>query len=284
MTPSPSPPGDQNLAETDIESPSCGDCTQVAQVPSGTTRYIVTKTMPGQDNCYRIIATAGLSTSLYTPQECVFIEGTPTPGTSGTSAPGTSPTPGVCPPSQPLASALTSTSIAITWLPPTEYKASEASSTSGKGKKKYKKWKKGPFTTADRGLRSAVKAGGGTSSSTTTTAPPPCNPQLPVTGFELQRQLLDGWTTITPAPTASDSAMEVGGLQPSTKYCFRMRSQATPSPSGYTGTFCAKTLSASAPATPAPTLSPSPTPSAAPIDPTGAPPTPAAAIILEGIR
>lgn len=285
--------GDTQLAETDIESPSCGDCTHVADVPSGTTRYIVTKTMPGQQNCYRIIATAGASSSLYTPSECVFIEGTPgstsSTSASGASSSGSTAPAGVCPPYQPLASALTSTSVAITWLPPSEYKASssaksgEATKGKKKNKKKYKKWNKRPFTTADRGSRAIVKAGGG-SSSGSSSAPPPCNPQLPVTGFEVQRQLLDGWTTITPAPTVSDTALEVGGLQSSTKYCFRIRSQATPSPSAYSSTFCTTTLGSSSASTPAPAPSPTPSPSPAAVDPTGTGPTPAAAIIIEGVR
>lgn len=288
-------PGNLDLAETDIESPSCGDCTHVADVPTGTTRYIVTKTMPGQQNCYRIIATAGTASSLYTPSECVEIPGTAasassTSASSSGSTSGAAATAGVCPPYMPLASPLTSTSLAITWLPPTEYKATSSGGSGKKTKKGYRKflkWKSGPFTTADRAGRMFVPRGGGSASGSSAAQPTPCNPQAAVTGFELQRQILDGWTTISPAPTASDTAIEVGALQPSTKYCFRMRSQATPSPSAYTETFCATTQSGSAPApTPTPTPTPVPTtsPSAAALDPTGTSPTPGAAIIIEGVR
>ncbi len=42
----------------DNESPSCGDCTHVGDVPSGTARFVVTKTTLGQPNCYRVLATA----------------------------------------------------------------------------------------------------------------------------------------------------------------------------------------------------------------------------------
>jgi hypothetical protein len=288
--------GDQELAETGIESPSCGDCTHVADVPTGTTRYIVTKTMPGQQNCYRIIATAGSSSSLYTPSECVEIpaadgstSATSTSSTGSSSGSTSASTSGVCPPYMPLASALTSTSVAITWLPPTDYKEPSSSSDSSKktkkGYRKFLKWKVGPFTTADRAGRTFVIAGGGSSSGSTAPPPAQCNPQAPVTGFELQRQILDGWTTISPAPTANDTAFEVGGLQPDTKYCFRMRSQATPSPSAYTDTFCATTESSTAStATPAATSTPTPTPTPAVVDPTGTSPTPAAAVIIEGVR
>ena len=322
-TPSPAPEatssdgGSTELAETDIESPSCGDCTHVADVPSGTTRYIVTKTMPGQDNCYRVIATAGSSSSLYTPSECAYIAPTAgaTSGGSGSSSGSASGATGgasVCPPYQPLASGLTTTSIALTWLPPTDYKSTSSKGNSGKKKskdakvkqtssenkdkankkdkrKKGKKGKKGNlrgFTTADSATAAIVMislpAGGGSSSGSSTPSASTCNPQAPITGFELQRQILDGWTTITPAPTANDTALEVGGLQPKTKYCFRMRSQAAPSPSAYTSTFCAKTLGSSSTSTspPEPTATPSPTA----MDPTGTGPSPAAAIIIEGVR
>lgn len=289
--------GEQELAETGIESPSCGDCTHVADVPTGTTRYIVTKTMPGQQNCYRIIATAGSSSSLYTPSECVEIPAAAgsasTTSTSDGSGSGSSSAAaaGVCPPYMPLASALTSSSVAITWLPPTDYKEQTSSSgTSKKTKKGYRKflkWKAGPFTTADRAGRTFVSAGGGSSSGSTAPPPAQCNPQAAITGFELQRQILDGWTTISPAPTANDTAFEVGGLQPDTKFCFRMRSQATPSPSSYTDTFCATTQSSStstAPPAAASTPAPAPTPSPSTADPTGTAPTPAAAVIIEGVR
>lgn len=322
--PSPAPeatsndPGSTELAETDIESPACGDCTHVADVPSGTTRYIVTKTMPGQDNCYRIIATAGASTSLYTPSECTFIapaagSASSTSGGQGSgSSTGSDGAAGVCPPYQPVASALTSTSVALTWLPPTDYKEKSSKSKSGKkannassgskeskdakatkGKKDRKdkrknKGKKRGFTTADSATTAivmiSVPAGGGSGSGSSSPPASTCNPQSPITGFELQRQLLDGWTTITPAPTANDTAMEVGGLQPKTKYCFRMRSQATPSPSAYTSTFCATTLGSSAASTSQPTPTATATPTPSPMDPTGTGPSPAAAIIIEGVR
>ncbi len=295
--------GDSERAENDIESPTCGDCTHVADVPSGTTRYIVTKTMPGQKNCYRVIANAGQSTSLYTPRECVEVPAAAGTSTDGSSSSGGSSADGsggsgstesvpnvVCPPYDPLASALSTTSIAITWLPPSEYKepTPQAKSRVGRGDR-MPKGEPRSVTSVERSVPAAVPFGGGSSSdSSSTGSSATCDAKLPVTGFELQRQLLDGWTTNSPAPGASDTAVEVGGLQPGVKYCFRMRSLASPTPSAYTKTFCRSTKSDdSSSSSSTSTSTPSPTPAAtstpAPTDPTGTTSTPAAAIVIEGV-
>ncbi len=297
--------GEAERAESDIESPSCGDCTHVADVPSGTTRYIVTKTMPGQQNCYRIIATSGESSSLYTPRECVDVPAADgstssdgssssggSSGSSGADSSGTETVPNVvCPPYDPLASALSTTSIAITWLPPSEYKEPAPKSKSRKGRDgREPKGEPRSIASVERSGPAAMPFGGGSSSdsgsSSSSTAT--CDAKLPVTGFELQRQLLDGWTTISPAPGASDTAVEVTGLQAGVKYCFRMRSLASPTPSAYTKTFCRSTQTEdSSGTTSTATPSPSPTPAAtstpAPTDPTGSTSTPAAAIVIEGV-
>ncbi len=111
----------------DIESPSCGDCTHVGDVPSGTARFVVTKTTLGQQNCYRLLATAGKTQSLYTPQMCVLM---PTAaeiedatsgasggsGGSGSSEAATAP----CPPFEPMADKLSDTALALTWMLPSE--------------------------------------------------------------------------------------------------------------------------------------------------------------------
>jgi hypothetical protein len=310
--------GDAERAENDIESPSCGDCTHVADVPSGTTRYIVTKTMPGQQNCYRIIAMAGQASSLYTPRECVDVPAA-TGTSSGSSSSGDSGSDGssgasgatdtvpnvACPPYDPLASALSTTSIAITWLPPSEYKEpAPKSKTQAKGRDKgpakprlrdkprdrMPRGEPRSIAAVERSGLAAVPFGGGPSpdSGSGSTPTATCNAQLPVTGFELQRQLLDGWTTISPTPGASDTAVEVSGLQAGVKYCFRMRSLASPTPSAYTKNFCRATKSdsssnSSSGSSSSPTPTPAPTSPAAPTDPAGGTPAPAAAIIIEGV-
>ncbi len=117
-----------------------------------------------------------------------------------------------------------------------------------------------------------------------------CDKNTKISGFDIQRQVLSGWSGVSPGPAASDTALEVKDLEPATKYCFRMRSKAGDQNSAYSATFCKKTKKASA--SPSPTLTPvpadpnfeaSPTPSpsadagsAAKADPNTASPAPSA--------
>lgn len=216
-SPSPSPGSTTGVDSTqlEIESPSCGDCTHVADVPSGSARYVVTKTNPGENNCYRLIATDGERQSLYTPMVCAYVpsaaEVAAEQAPGGT--PSETPDPPPCPPYLPKAEKLSPTALGLTWLPPNENKP-------------------------------AKKATG-------------CSRKATVSGYEVQRQLLSGWTTVSPAPDASDTAIEVSDLEPATKYCFRMLTKGDSADSAYTETFCGKTKK----------LPPEPTPDAT-VDPT----------------
>jgi hypothetical protein len=240
----------------DNESPSCGDCTHVGDVPSGTARFVVTKTTLGQPNCYRLLATADKTQSLFTPQMCVVM---PTAaevedaksaasGSSGSGSGGSSEAAASvpCPPFEPMADKLSDTALALTWMLPSETP-------------------EGQETVA-------------------------CDKNTKISGFDIQRQVLSGWSGVSPGPAASDTALEVKDLEPATKYCFRMRSKAGDQNSAYSATFCKKTKKASA--SPSPTLTPvpadpnfvaSPTPSpsadagsAAKADPNTASPAPSA--------
>lgn len=244
----------------DNESPSCGDCTHVGDVPSGTARFVVTKTTLGQANCYRLLATADKTQSLFTPQMCVVM---PTAaevedaksaasgsGGSGSGSGGSSEAAASvpCPPFEPMADKLSDTALALTWMLPSE---------------------------TPEGQEAVA-----------------CDKNTKISGFDIQRQVLSGWSSVSPGPTASDTALEVKDLEPATKYCFRMRSKAGDQNSAYSATFCKKTKKASA--SPSPTLTPvpadpnfvaSPTPSpsasadagsAAEADPNTASPTPSA--------
>ena len=112
----------------DIESPSCGDCTHVGDVPSGTARFVVTKTTLGQQNCYRLLATAGKTQSLYTPQMCVLmptaaeIEDATSGASGGSGGDGSSEAAATapCPPFEPMADKLSDTALALTWMLPSE--------------------------------------------------------------------------------------------------------------------------------------------------------------------
>ena len=208
----------------DNESPSCGDCTHVGDVPSGTARFVVTKTTLGQANCYRLLATADKTQSLFTPQMCVVM---PTAaevedaksaasgssgsgsGTGGSSEAGASVP---CPPFAPMADKLSDTALALTWMLPSE---------------------------TPEGQEAVA-----------------CDKNTKISGFDIQRQVLSGWSSVSPGPAASDTALEVKDLEPATKYCFRMRSKAGDQNSAYSATFCKKTKKASA--SPSPTLTPVP--------------------------
>jgi LysM repeat protein len=52
---------------------------------------------------------------------------------------------------------------------------------------------------------------------------------------------MSGWATWSPSPLATDTAVEITGLQPSTPYCFRMRSASSGQYSSYTENVCKKT-------------------------------------------
>ncbi|NDA50115.1 MAG: hypothetical protein EBY60_06805 [Actinobacteria bacterium] len=244
----------------DNESPSCGDCTHVGDVPSGTARFVVTKTTLGQANCYRLLATADKTQSLFTPQMCVVMptaaevedaksaaSGSSGSG-SGTGGSSEAAASVPCPPFEPMADKLSDTALALTWMLPSE---------------------------TPEGQEAVA-----------------CDKNTKISGFDIQRQVLSGWSSVSPGPTAGDTALEVKDLEPATKYCFRMRSKAGDQNSAYSATFCKKTKKASA--SPSPTLTPvpadpnfvaSPTPSpsasadagsAAEADPNTASPAPSA--------
>ena len=228
-SPSSSPsPGASSPTSTvydyDNESPSCGDCTHVGDVPSGTARFVVTKTTLGQPNCYRLIATADKTQSLFTPQMCVVMptaaevedaksaaSGSSGSGSgSGGSSEAAASVP--CPPFEPMADKLSDTALALTWMLPSE---------------------------TPEGQEAVA-----------------CDKNTKISGFDIQRQVLSGWSSVSPGPAASDTALEVKDLEPATKYCFRMRSKAGDQISAYSATFCKKTKKASA--SPSPTLTPVP--------------------------
>ena len=223
--PSPSASSPTSTAyDYDTESPSCGDCTHVGDVPSGTARFVVTKTTLGKSNCYRLLATADKTQSLFTPQMCVQMptaaevedaKSAASGGSGGGSSSGGSSEAAAsvpCPPFAPMADKLSDTALALTWMLPSE---------------------------TPEGQETV-----------------PCDKNTKISGFDIQRQVLSGWSSISPGPAASDTALEVKGLEPATKYCFRMRSKAGDQNSAYSATFCKKTKKADA--SPSPTLTPVP--------------------------
>ena len=82
-----------------------------------------------------------------------------------------------------------------------------------------------------------------------------CSPTAVLTGYEIQRQILSGWTNLPTQPAAADTALEATALQPATNYCFRMRAMTATASSEYTRTFCAKTKKAPVLVSPSPSVS-----------------------------
>ena len=219
---------------TTLPSAVCTECTFVATVPSGSTRYVVKSPPTGITACYRVAATAGTSNeSLYSPPACVVVPGTEdaasaqAAGGSASSDPSAGPMP-PCPPVKTKAKASSTTSLAITWT-------------------------------------AATKAPSSSSSKDAT-----CDVTAKITGWEIQKQIGSGWADISPQPAVNDTATEITSLTAGTKYCYRMRAVASDVKSDYTDKFCGTTTapapaqdpapnpaaSVSAAATPTPTPSP----------------------------
>jgi len=217
-----------SASTSELTTPVCLDCTFVASVPSGSTRYVVKTPPTGINACYRIASTAGTSSeSLYSPPACVQVPGTEDAasaqagGADGSAAPLPP-----CPPVSTKAKARSTTSLALTWSAATEALTSSS------------------------------------------TKEPTCEVTVKITGWEIQKKIGSGWADVSPQPAVNDTATEVTGLAEGTKYCYRMRSVAGDSKSDYTKKFCGTTTAPAPAADPAPNPSTSasstPTPTASP--------------------
>lgn len=261
--------------------PLCDDCSHVADVPGGTTRFVVTNAPPGITACYRIVAVAGSAQSMFSPQACVttpgIAAGGASPGASGSGAP-------------------TGTDGGSAGGP-----TDGGATTDGGGGSGKETPGKESFTPTPNPSTSTVSPTGSPSGSSTAAALPPCpplnpsatalsssavvamwsviapsasdsgcNPKASLTGFQIDQQVGTGWTTLTGGPTAQDTAYQITGLGGSIQYCFRMRAVAGSLVSSNTAAFCATTLpstalpSTSSSASASPTASASATASASP--------------------
>lgn len=66
-----------------------------------------------------------------------------------------------------------------------------------------------------------------------------CDPTMPITGYEIQRQILNGWSDLPSQPTANDTAFEATGLTQGVKQCFRIKALDANGGSAYSSPFCA---------------------------------------------
>jgi len=276
-----------SVDEIDLPTPVCEDCTQIADVPSGTTRHVV-ESAPAGVACYRLAAKRGELQSLFSPKACIEVPGMVDVNGNGIPDADESATGAIlpCPPAETVARPASGSSIAITWqpseVPPAGFIPPDA-----------------PEAAAALAAASMVGSEGAASEDSTLRGGPigpdkdpshgtsvrVCDPAQQITGWVLQRKIFTGWSNVDPAPAAKDTATEVRELEPGTRYCFRMGSVSAQGESEFTKRFCATTPMAPAPDMTAPAAGPSmSTPAPAAVDPTGAAPTAPARVIIENLR
>lgn len=208
-------------------SPFCAGCSSIAQLPVGNTLYTVTSVPTGKPVCYRVLATDGDRTSLFTPPVCTTIPA-PTAAQSAAAA-------GAAAAASQSAAAAAAAAAAAVEVPACHPKLLP-----------LKKSAPGALAIV---WQPATKPPAGFTAKT-------CNAKATLTGFEIQQQISKGWADISPQPTANDTATQTTGLLPATKYCYRIRALAQTGNSAYTEPRCGKTSKTP----PAPTATPTPTP------------------------
>ncbi len=277
------------LTGGNLESPVCENCTEIATVDSGTTRYVVEKPVPGE-NCYRIAAKVGDTQSLFSPATCIIVPATnvldtdgdgvaDAPDANGDGVPETADSNGDGVPDAPgdadgdgqtdagAAPAAPAAPAAIAPCPPIKTKAKAASTSTiailWKKATKPPKGMEAPDPTAS--TEPAAPTGGKDSADPATAdTSNVCDPAKEITGWTVQRKIFSGWSDISPEAKPDDTAIEVPDLTANTEYCFRMRAKAADASSIYTKKFCTMTLPEIDPAPSATDASPAatPTPSA----------------------
>jgi hypothetical protein len=243
----------------------CNNCSEIATVDAGTTRYVVTGAPPGY-NCYRIAAKVGSTQSLYSPSTCIVVPGanivvdpsgqpvldpngqiktTPAPPPSPSTAPVVF---DPCPPVDVSAQPLPTGGIALVWrkavAPPKGMAAPSPSPAPG------------AVTASTEASASPSRKPGKKPK-----VLPVCDPAKTITGWTAQRQLLGGWADVTPGGQPNDTAMEVPNLSPGAEFCFRLRADAADASSVYSKVTCAKTLPGAGPESSSP-AAPAGTPAA----------------------
>lgn len=219
--------GGKPVGDEALPTPICNDCTQAGQVAAGVTRYVVSSPTPGQLQCYRLVATAGDSRSLFTAPTCGTVpkpsakQAAQAAGAAAAAAAAASAAAAAAasaakpPPCAPVITAVKPSgqgALALVWKLPTQLPAGATEKT--------------------------------------------CTLKATLTGFQVQQQILKGWADLVPQPGPNDSAKLVSGLQPATKYCFWIRSTTAINNSSYSRKVCAKTLKAPATPTPSPASTP----------------------------
>ena len=210
-----------------LKVPVCQDCTSVAQIPSGTTRFVLQPLPATPTACYRMIAKAGDFQSLFTPQVCINIKAvtdrqaaasasaSASAAAAASASASAAKTPS-CTPTNTVATPAGATSMALEWTPATKVP---------KGAK-----------------------------------PGSCDPKKPFTGYEMHLKNLGGGADVPIPGPPNDTAFEATDLPQGVKLCFRIRVLDATGHSDYSKPFC-NTLKVTSPS---PTASTSASGSASP--------------------
>jgi uncharacterized membrane protein YgcG len=271
----------------DLDGPVCDGCSAVAQVVAGTTRYVVENVPPGEA-CYRIAATLGQSQSLFSAPACTIVPDPSLRDDDGNGIPDEQEQAEAeaeaaaaaaaaaeirpCPPVQLSVRPVSPTSLAVLWRkatePPEGFRVPEGSELPDVRALETVPLL-GPKESKPVLLRGGGGKGGGSSGSGGSGGGGRvCDPEQEISAWTIQRRLFTGWTNVTPGPAPTDTAFEITGLEPSTQYCFRMRSTGPQRTSRFTPRVCATTDAQPLPAMPAPAPAPvggsDPVPTSAP--------------------
>ena len=192
-----------------LNSPVCLNCTKVVTVAGSATRAVLQPLPQVSQACYRIIAKAGNYQSLFSVPQCVNLSVVQARQSSASASASASSA------SASASSASASASAAkIKACPPVDTVATASSSTSA-----ALQW------------AAATKVPAGESATG-------CSVTMKITGYEIQRQILSGWSDIDKQPSVNDTAFEATGLPAGTKQCFRIRALDANGGSSYTNPFC----------------------------------------------
>lgn len=190
----------------------------------------------------------------------VDTDGDGTPDAAGAPAPVVAP----CPPTKLKVKPVSPTALAVLWKPAVEPPPgmttpddAAASGVDGGDLKMKQRSASRPalLTPVSWTGGSITRTADSSSSAAEAPAPDPtvCDPAKKITGWTVQRKIFSGWSDVSPEPKADDTAIEVSGLDPDRRYCFRMSAKAADANSVYTEKICART-----PALPEPAPSSSP--------------------------
>jgi len=275
-----------------LDSPVCEDCSAVAQVVAGVTRYVVENVPPGEA-CYRISATLGQQQSLFSAPACTIVPDPALRDTNGDGIPDAEEQAKAeaeaaaaaaaaaeirpCPPVQLSVRPVSSTSVAVLWRKPTEppegFRVPEGTEIPAvralesvpllEPKESKPVLLRGGGGKGDGASGSGSGGAGGTGGGGRV-----CDPEQEISAWTIQRRIFTGWTNVSPGPSPADTAFEVTGLEPSTQYCFRMRATGPQRTSRFTPRVCATTDAEPLPAAPVPVPAPAggsaPAPTSAP--------------------